>query len=80
MAINLKHDDINDDYYPVRTAVPTHVAWSLDDLPRLAADIHRTVLALVVHGAACADVDAAIVDCLRGTTPDSAGDTVTGHD
>lgn len=50
----------------------THVAWPVDDLPRLAHIIHRTVLDLVVRGAAPHDVDATIVDLLRGTTPDTA--------
>lgn len=58
-------------HYDARSGT-TYVGWYIDELPRLAVDIHRTVLALVVRGAAPHDVDTAIVDLLRGTTPDAA--------
>lgn len=57
----------------------THVAWALDDIPGLAAAIHATVLDLVVHGSSGPDVDTAILDCLRGTTPRAGDDPGAVH-
>lgn len=72
------HAAINADIDARYVNLVEYLSIPVDDLPGLAADIHRTVLRLVVHGTPCADVDAAIIDCLRGTAP-RAADTVTGH-
>ena len=50
------------------------VAWSLDDLPDLAHDVHVIAVIGAIHGTPGADIDAAIVDRLRSATAGPADD------
>ncbi len=75
MAEHLHIDRCDCCYHTVNaTDRATHVAWHVDDLPGLAADIHRTVADLLLHGPGGDAIDAAILDRLRGTTARAADD------
>lgn len=74
MAIHLHHHSCFNKWRSAfdKPGDATHVAWSLDDLPELAHAAHILAVLGAIHGTPGADIDAAILDRLRGTTTSPA--------